>query len=451
MAIHVYYNHLKTFPDQTPTALPPGTSLPKIQTAATATPTTIATTTATPITRATTATPGVPSVPANCGGGPQTLTDSSGSIQTLDWRQVAYPINTICNWKIECPSTQQVQITFEESFIVAGRMPDCPKDQLTFSGCNENYGPYCHITAPEPFTLKCNEVDVLFNAGDGRSDTRTGFKFNYECVTPTSISPTAIDVTMSQNCGGGPQTLTDPSGSIQTLGWSQVPYPINIICSWKIKCPSTQQVKITFEESFIVAGRMPDCPKDQLTFSGCNENYGPYCHITAPEPFTLQCNEVDVLFNAGDGRSQTRTGFKFNYECITPTTIAPTAVAPVTVSPNCGGGPQTLTDSSGSIETLGWSQVPYPINTICNWKIECPSTQRVQITFEESFIVAGRMPDCPKDQLTFSGCNENYGPYCHITAPEPFTLQCNEVDVFFNAGDERSQTRTGFKFNYECI
>ena len=309
-----------TFSGQTPTALPPGTSLPRIQTPATVTPTTITTT----------------PTSTNCGGGPQTLTDSSGSIQTLGWSQVAYPINTICNWKIECPSSQQrVQITFEESFIVAGRMPDCPKDKLTFSGCNENYGPYCHTTAPEPFTLQCNEVDVLFNAGDGRSDTRTGFKFNYKCVTPTTIAPTTIattaapttiattatpttiaDPTLSPNCGGGPQTLTESFGSIQTLDWSQVAYPINTICNWKIECPSTQRVQITFEESFIVAGRMPDCPKDQLTFSGCNENYGPYCHTTAPEPFTVQCNEVDVLFNAGDGRSNTRTGFKFNYECV---------------------------------------------------------------------------------------------------------------------------------------
>ena len=294
----------ETFSGQTPTALPPGTSLPRIQTPATATPTT------TPTTE-------VPTVSANCGGGPQTLNDSSGSIQTLDWSQVAYPINTICNWKIECPSTQRVQITFEESFIVAGRMPDCPKDQLIFSGCNENYGPYCHTTAPESFTLQCNEVDVLFNAGDGRSDTRTGFKFNYECVTPTTIAPATIaPVTLPPNCGGGPQTLTDPSGFIQTLNWRQVAYPINTICNWKIECPSSQRVQIIFKESFIVAGCMPDCPKDQLTFSGCNENYGPYCHTTAPESFTLQCNEVDVLFNAGDGRSDTRTGFKFNYECV---------------------------------------------------------------------------------------------------------------------------------------
>ena len=296
------------FSGQSPTALPPGTSLPRIQTSATATPTTIATK----------PNSGVPTVSTNCGGGPQTLTDSSGSIQTPGWSQVAYPINTICNWKIECPSTQQVQITFEESFIVAGRMPDCSKDKLTFSGCNDNYGPYCHTTAPEPFTVQCNGVDVLFDAGNGRSDTRTGFKFNYECVvTPTTIAPTTIaPVTLSPNCGGGPQTLTDSSGSIQTLDWNQVAYPINTICNWKIECPSTQRVQITFEESFIVAGRMPGCPKDQLTFSGCNENYGPYCHTTAPEPFTLKCNEVDVFFNAGDGRSDTRTGFKFNYECI---------------------------------------------------------------------------------------------------------------------------------------
>ena len=284
-------------------------------------------------------------------------------------------------------------------------------------------------------------------------------------TTPITTSPTTVaPATVSPNCGGGPQTLTDSSGSIQTLDWSQVAYPINTICNWKIECPSTQRVQITFEESFLVAGRKPDCSKDQLTFSGCNENYGPYCHTTAPEPFTLQCNEVDVLFNAGNGRSDTRTGFKFNYECVTPTTIAPTTIAttatpttiattiaPVILPTNCGGGPQTLTDSPGSIQTLNWNQVAYPINTICNWKIECPSTQRVQITFEESFIVAGRMPGCPKDQLTFSGCNENYGPYCHTTAPESFTLQCNEVDVLFNAGNGRSDTRTGFKLNYKCI
>ena len=110
-------------------------------------------------------------------------------------------------------------------------------------------------------------------------------------------------------------------------------------------------------------------------------------------------------------------------------------------------------EGSGSIETVGYDQDPYPINTNCLWRIQCQASQKVHITFSESFKIAGAMPDCAKDQLEIFDCDGSvmYGPFCHLTAPEPIMSQCDAVDVQFHAGDERGVKRTGFRLNYECI
>ena len=201
-------------------------------------------------------------------------------------------------------------------------------------------------------------------------------------------------------------------------------------------------INIQFEDSFRVAGRMPQCTKDKLRISGCGGmNYGPYCHLTPPEAFLSTCNAVHVSFQAGLERGPSRTGFKLSYVCTNP--IVPT------LSPQCGGGEILLTATSGSIQTLNWPDQPYSINTECSWNISCPLG--VEIDFETSFRVAGKMPGCSKDQLNISGCGTNYGPYCNLTPPKPISTPCNNVNVSFLSGNGRGISRTGFKLNYRCM
>ncbi len=239
---------------------------------------------------------------------------------------------------------------------------------------------------------------------------------------------------------------------------------------------------------------MPICNRDFVRIADCNGaiEHGPFCHVTRPEPFETSCSAVKVTFDSNGVRGSTRYGFRMNYLCKTPSTVAttqpttpttrpttpttqpttpttlpttpttqpttpttrpttqpPTTAAP-TVSAQCGGGPRVRRDSQGSIQTLGWPSQAYPLNVNCDWTITCPPTQRVRITFEDSFRVAGQMPACDKDKLKVVGCG-NTRTYCHLTAPQPMTSECNSVDVSFDSLAGRGTNRIGFRLNYECI
>ena len=343
-------------------------------------------------------------------------------------------------------------------------MPDCPKDQLILfdggSTLSQQLGVFCHLTRPDPIRTISNRLTIRFESKSSHGPTRHGFRAEYRSITvapptttslPASTSTTAttsLPATTSAptlqlpQCGGGLRKLTSPSGSLQTFNWPNSPYAVNTTCDWEIECPLGTMIDIQFEDNFRVAGRMPDCTKDQLNISGCGgKKYGPYCHLTPPDAFSTTCNAVHVKFQAGSERGVSRTGFKLNYVCTVP--VVPT------LSPQCGGGKTSLSAPSGSIQTLNWPDNPYPINSECSWNISCPLG--VEFDFDAEFRVAGRMPDCNKDQLTISGCGSDYGPYCHLTAPDQIRTTCNKVNVLFRSGFNRGVSRTGFKLNYRCL
>ncbi len=285
-------------------------------------------------------------------------------------------------------------------------------------------------------------------------------------TTPTT-QPTAPPTpsTVPSECGGGPRVLTGPSGLIETIGWPSSPYPVIADCSWDIVCPAGQKVGVFFENSFRVAGQMPDCAKDQLLVHDCDGSiqYGPFCHLTRPQPFTSTCNKVNVVFKANNERGASRTGFRMNYVCIedeepttttttTTTTQIATVVPPTVLPSECGGGPGTLTDISGYIQTVGWPRTAYPLNTECSWNIVCPAGSKVEVSFDSRFRVAGQMPDCSKDQLKIFDCEGEtlYGPFCHLARPRSFTSTCNKINIVFVSNKDRGSTRTGFRLNYRC-
>jgi hypothetical protein len=260
------------------------------------------------------------SLPEDCGGGPSVLTASSGSIQTVGWPSTPYPLNIECTWNIECPADNVIEIDFEDPFRIAGRMPNCTRDSIKFSnkdGVIER-GPFCHLTRPEPYKTISNSVQVTFDSNGIRGLTRYGFKMNYACKSTADV---VEKPTVSPLCGGGPAVRTDKQGHVNTLWWSAgEAYQLNITCEWRIECPGFMRVHLEFNSRFRVAGQMPACLKDQLNIYDCNRTvtYGPFCHLTAPTPRLSMCNAVDVVFDAGDERGVSRSGFRLKYKCVSP-------------------------------------------------------------------------------------------------------------------------------------
>ena len=78
--------------------------------------------------------------------------------------------------------SEYVDIRFEENFKVAGKMPSCSKDKVYIESNGGNFGPFCHLTRPDPFTfLDAHSTKVIFQAGGNRGVTRTGFGVQFQC------------------------------------------------------------------------------------------------------------------------------------------------------------------------------------------------------------------------------------------------------------------------------
>ena len=176
------------------------------------------------------------------------------------------------------------------------------------------------------------------------------------------------------------------------------------------------------EEPFGIAGSLPACEKDFLKFferhSRQDTEFGPFCFFKRPGTTNMSSNKAMAVFHSGPRHSSSRRGFKCSFRSVD--------------APQCG---RTLTDASGSLQTLNWPKT-YPVNVNCTWTIILPdSSQRVQITFDSPFGIAGSLPTC-KDKLHIYDDNTGtrYGPYCYFTVPNPPIMSSNRARVEFIAG-----------------
>ena len=361
------------------------------------------------------------------------MTTSSGTFQTPNWPET-YPVNIDCEWRIQLPDESKVvEIRCEENpFGIAGSLPAC-KDYLKFydghSTQDTEFGPFCHYTKPSTATMSSNKAMAIFHAGPTHNVARKGFRCSFQ----------SIDVSDAPQCGG---TLTAASGSFQTPNWPET-YPVNIDCEWRIQLPDESKVvEIRCEESpFGIAGSLPAC-KDYLKFydghSKQDTEFGPFCHYTKPSMATMSSNKAMAIFHAGPTHNVARKGFKCSFQSID-----------VSDAPQCGG---TLTAASGSFQTPNWPET-YPFNIHCTWTIILPdSGQRLEITFDPDFGIAGSLPTC-KDKLHIYDDNTDtqYGPYCHFALPNPPIMTSNKATVEFIAGPSHSPSRVGFRANYRSV
>lgn len=135
----------------------------------------------------------------------------------------------------------------------------------------------------------------------------------------------------------------------------------------------------------------------------------------------------------------------------TPTPTAPPTCTPLPMSsPECGGN---LTATSDSFQTPNWPET-YPVNVDCVWTIVLPdSSKRVQITIGSGFGIAGRLPDCVRDQVyVIDDCDcTRYGPFCHFAIPSIPLMSSNKATVVLHAGPRHNPSRRGFTASYNSV
>ena len=195
------------------------------------------------------------------------------------------------------------------------------------------------------------------------------------------------------------------------------------------------------EDPFGIAGTLPIC-RDFLKFydghSKQDTEFGPFCYFTKPSPAVMSSNKAMAVFHSGSNHSSSRRGFQCSFQSLDVSSI-----------PQCGG---TLTAANGSFQTPNWPQT-YPANVNCTWTIILPdSSQRVELTFDTPYGIAGSLPMC-KDKLHIYDNNTGtqYGPYCHYAVPNPPVLTSNKATVEFIAGPSHSPSHVGFKATYRSV
>lgn len=105
-----------------------------------------------------------------------------------------------------CPQGNVVGIEFEEKFAIAGEMPKCEGDKVSIFDCEEEFGPFCHVNAPEPIVTNCNEAAVKFESKKTkRSNANIGFRMTYKCTVPQFVTKksTTLPSTQPPDCNNG--------------------------------------------------------------------------------------------------------------------------------------------------------------------------------------------------------------------------------------------------------
>ena len=375
---------------------------------------------------------------------------NGGTIQTQNWPQT-YPNNTDCEWFIDLPDPNaRVVITCsEDNFKVGGSYPGCEEDYLMiYDGHSESdtsYGPFCEFHGPGKIKLLSSKARLVFHSGVEHSASRNGFKCTFKSVPRSPCDEEGL-------------TLNTQYGVIITPNWPAA-YPTNLDCHWKIELPdATAQVEIDCKEYYpFIIKKNPGCTEHYMKLydglSVHNDSYGPYCGY-APPKLTMSSNKALVKFRAGPQRLTTDGGFKCIFRSIkNGTTLPPTTPPPTTAPPPSTLCNLNLTRSNGRLETPNWPQ-PYPSDIDCEWNIVLPKAdERLELTFENFFGIAGSMPNCESDYVKIydSSTGSEYGPYCGSTAPSVLTMSSNQARVVFHASSQDNSSLMGFQASYRSL
>ena len=293
--------------------------------------------------------------------------------------------------------------------------------------------------------MSSNKARLVFHSGPNHSESRRGFKCTFKSVPRSPCEDQGL-------------TLNTATGLIKTPNWPDA-YPTNVDCQWRIELPdATAQVEIDCLQYYpFIIRYSSGCTKHYMKIydghSIHNDSHGPYCGY-APPNITLSSNKALITFRAGPKPISTQGGFKCVFRSLKNGTVLPPTTPPPTTAPP----PSTLcnlnlTQSTGTLESPYWPQ-SYPSEIDCEWNIVLPKAEeRLELTFENLFGIAGSMPDCESDYVMIydTHTGSEYGPYCGSTAPSVLTMSSNQAKVVFHANSRDNSSLMGFKASYRSL
>ncbi|XP_076655704.1 cubilin [Halictus rubicundus] len=327
-----------------------------------------------------------------------------------------YQHDLSCAWLLTTQSTLVLNVTFTKFNVE--QSTDCKFDFLQIhdgrNAASQMIGRFCGNTLPkETGNIISSHNSLYFWFHSDSSISHDGFAFHWDSIEPI--------------CGGA---LTADYGTISSPG-SPGRYPPNRDCYWHITVQPSKRIQLHFGQLMIE--EHPTCENDYLEItSETHDRVGIYCNHTRPPPLIVPGSEAVLHFHS-DSAGQD-SGFQIHYSTIEGI-------------PGCNG---VYTQPSGTI-TLPTNLDSYYENMQCDWRIQMPVGERIQITWSKFEIEASL--SCRFDYVEIydgpSSESPLLGRYCGTTLPPTLKSNSNEVLVVFKS--DLTFQRGGFTLSYTIL
>ncbi|KZC14141.1 Cubilin [Dufourea novaeangliae] len=321
-----------------------------------------------------------------------------------------------CAWVLVTNSSLVLNVTFTKFNIE--HSTDCKYDFLQIhdgrNAGSQMIGRFCGNTLPhENGNIVSSHNSLYFWFHSDSSISHDGFAFHWNSTSPI--------------CGG---TLTDNYGTVSSPG-SPGRYPPNRDCYWQIAVEPSKRIQFHFGQ--LMLEEHPTCENDYLEIVGeDHERLGLYCNHTRPAPLIVPGNEAVLHFHS-DSAGQD-AGFQIHYSIIEGI-------------PGCSG---VYTAPSGTISTP-IDMSTYHQNMECDWRIQLPAGERVQITWSKF-----ELEDSNSCQFDFveiydgpSSDSQILGRFCGSTIPPLIKSNSNVLLIIFKS--DWSLQKEGFTLSYNTL
>ncbi|XP_071940889.1 cubilin-like [Antedon mediterranea] len=215
------------------------------------------------------------STPSGCGG-PQHLTDSFGTVSTMNFADPSWPFydaDSMCTWLIEAPIDYFIEVEFQFLEVGDSKTGKCGYDAVYIFDSKEPMGApkefICGKTLPSsPFLSTGNHVFIGFVSDD--SGHELGFQATYRFIIKPDPTPPA---TASSGCGDL-KYRTDNHGTITSMDFDgSTHYKPDAECTWIITTDPEKLVTLKFIHFDLEDN---DCTRDVIfVYDGSIEEESP--------------------------------------------------------------------------------------------------------------------------------------------------------------------------------
>ncbi|NWR74432.1 CUBN protein, partial [Centropus unirufus] len=327
----------------------------------------------------------------SCGG---YLHAGRGVITSPNYPQ-DYAPNLNCSWHVVVTSGFTIAVHFEEPFQIISEDTSCNHgDYIELKNGLDNSAPplvsggrsgrFCGSSPVSTMYTTDNQLFVHF-ISDSRNEGQ-GFKLKYEAK--------------SRACGGNIYVNDfNPSGYISSPNHPSN-YPQHADCVWTITASNGHAIELQFEDQFYIEPS-PNCTSSYLEVRNGADSTAPIiaklCGSSMPGLQRSSGTAMYLRFRSDS--SATHVGFNAKYSIAA-----------------CGG---TVIGQSGIIESVGYPELHYQDNLLCEWFLQGPRGHYLTIRLEGLDIQ--NSSDCTNDFVEIREYNATgnlLGRYCGNTLPD---------------------------------